>query len=504
MSDLKFSCPHCNQHLELPEDMCGTVVDCPSCGNRIQTPTFAQLREGGPASTYTIIGVDGSRYGPVTADQLRQWIREGRVNAATRVQVEGNSDWKALGEIAEFAALSSVKAPPPYIGSVTAGTGADVASDQRPLPKPMRYSPPESSALQGNLNGAETGLSAHGISRTPMFLFTYMALTKSKEKKTGSVTAPNRVEAIRALEKHGLLPIRISEPEAVPIPVVAPAATPNMGASPAGGHSGSVETGERFCPVAVVPPLREPLMITLAESVPADAPGERFEVVRQNGETVTIASAERLREYILKSYFARNTQVRKVLVDEAGTRTESAWTALEQLGDCRPSIDVLYRPIWHRTMKWLWYGVIGGVILKALDTAVFMFEANESVGVLWVAMILGLGLSVKWHWVKWVAFIIIGGVLKEGKLNVGVLLPMFGGALFTTVLIGALFGALVGMIIGTIIGYCRASSGPRAPDALPEGNKPLTLGLYAPIGGLVVLIPIYIWLINKIANAYGN
>lgn len=275
-----------------------------------------------------------------------------------------------------------------------------------------------------------------------------------------------------------VLPIRVSEPEAAPIPPVLLAARTNMGATPADGHSGS------------------------AESVPADAPGERFEVVQQNGETVTIASAERLREFILKSYFARNAQVRKVLVDEAGARSESAWTTLEQLGDCRPSIDVLYRPVWHRTMKWLWYGVIGGIILKSVDTAVFMFEANESAGVLWVVLLLGLGLSFKWPKVMWVAIFICVGILKEGKLNVGVLLPMFGGALFSTVLIGALFGALVGMIIGTIIGYCRASSGPRAPDALPEGNKPLTLGLCAPIGGLAVLIPIYIWLINIIVSAY--
>ncbi len=336
----------------------------------------------------------------------------------------------------------------------------------------------------------------------PVFLFTYMALTKSKEKKTGSVTAPNRVEAIRALEQQGLLPISVSEPEAVPLPPVLRAASTNMGATPADGHSGSAEMSKRFYPVAVQPPLREPLMITLAESVPADAPGERFEVVRQNGETVTIASAERLREYILKSYFARNAQVRKVLVDEAGARTESTWTALEQLGDCRPSIDVLYRPVWHRTMKWLWYGVIGGIILKSVDTAVFMFEANESVGVLWVVTILGLGLSFKWPKAMWFAILISVGILKEGKLNVGVLIPTFGGALFSTVLIGSLFGALVGMIIGTIVGYCRASSGSRAPDALPEGNKPLTLGLFAPIGGLAVLIPIYIWLINTVLSAY--
>jgi hypothetical protein len=32
-----------------------------------------------------------------------------------------------------------------------------------------------------------------------------------------------------------------------------------------------------------------------------------------------------------------------------------------------------------------------------------------------------------------------------------------------------------------------------APDAEPEGNRPLLLGILAPVGALAVLIPAYIW-----------
>ncbi|MCU0771404.1 MAG: DUF4339 domain-containing protein [Verrucomicrobia bacterium] len=49
-----------------------------------------------------IIGGDGKEYGPVTGDQVRQWIREGRANAQTRVQREGEAGWIRLGELAEF------------------------------------------------------------------------------------------------------------------------------------------------------------------------------------------------------------------------------------------------------------------------------------------------------------------------------------------------------------------------------------------------------------------
>ena len=37
------------------------------------------------------------RYGPVTAEELREWITEGRVNAQTRAMVEGTV-WKSLVE----------------------------------------------------------------------------------------------------------------------------------------------------------------------------------------------------------------------------------------------------------------------------------------------------------------------------------------------------------------------------------------------------------------------
>ncbi len=32
---------------------------------------------------YKIIGADGKEYGPVTAEQLKQWIADGRVNGNT-------------------------------------------------------------------------------------------------------------------------------------------------------------------------------------------------------------------------------------------------------------------------------------------------------------------------------------------------------------------------------------------------------------------------------------
>ena len=70
---------------------------------------------------YIIIGADGREYGPVTSDQLREWITEGRANAQSKVRSEGSSEWKLLSELTEFAPLFSTQpastlanTPPPF------------------------------------------------------------------------------------------------------------------------------------------------------------------------------------------------------------------------------------------------------------------------------------------------------------------------------------------------------------------------------------------------------
>ena len=60
---------------------------------------------------YKIIGADGQQYGPVSAEQLRRWISENRLNAQTPVQPEGSQEWKPLSSYAEFANAFAAKPP---------------------------------------------------------------------------------------------------------------------------------------------------------------------------------------------------------------------------------------------------------------------------------------------------------------------------------------------------------------------------------------------------------
>jgi Domain of unknown function (DUF4190)/GYF domain 2 len=63
-------------------------------------------------SMYKIIGADGRQYGPVSAEQLQQWIAEGRANAQSHTLAEGATEWKPLGAVPEFAARFAPQTPP--------------------------------------------------------------------------------------------------------------------------------------------------------------------------------------------------------------------------------------------------------------------------------------------------------------------------------------------------------------------------------------------------------
>lgn len=74
---------------------------------------------------YKVIGVDGKEYGPVSAEQLREWIAAGRANAQSMVQAEGTEGWKPLAQLPEFAA---VLPPPAGFASSTVPPGTSVPS----------------------------------------------------------------------------------------------------------------------------------------------------------------------------------------------------------------------------------------------------------------------------------------------------------------------------------------------------------------------------------------
>lgn len=80
---------------------------------------------------YRVKGADQKEYGPVSFEQVQQWIRENRLNRFSLVEKDGEPGWKPLAQFPEFADL----VPPPPSGTPPtavpgteahpAGAGAD-------------------------------------------------------------------------------------------------------------------------------------------------------------------------------------------------------------------------------------------------------------------------------------------------------------------------------------------------------------------------------------------
>jgi hypothetical protein len=85
---------------------------------------------------YYVIGADGNEYGPVSLEQMRKWVSEGRVNAQSKVRAEGSDTWQTaaeLSEISQFLPVANMATPgsaqlPPYGQPATAKTGLATTS----------------------------------------------------------------------------------------------------------------------------------------------------------------------------------------------------------------------------------------------------------------------------------------------------------------------------------------------------------------------------------------
>src|SRR5882724_2482112 len=74
-------------------------------------------------ANYTIIGGDGKQYGPITGEDLRKWISEGRANAQSLAKADSDAEFRALvtfPELADvFASQTAAPGVPPVFGTTT-------------------------------------------------------------------------------------------------------------------------------------------------------------------------------------------------------------------------------------------------------------------------------------------------------------------------------------------------------------------------------------------------
>jgi hypothetical protein len=82
-------------------------------------------------ANYIIIGGDQKEYGPITADDVRKWIAEGRLNEHSRMKAESDAEFRPLSAFPEFANAFGAPAPmpgaPPLYNSPGTSAGREAA-----------------------------------------------------------------------------------------------------------------------------------------------------------------------------------------------------------------------------------------------------------------------------------------------------------------------------------------------------------------------------------------
>jgi hypothetical protein len=81
---------------------------------------------------YFIQGADQKQYGPISAEQLRQWIAENRLNRTSPCRAEAEETWKTLGDFPEFAdAFGTVPPATPQYSPSPGPLGSDPSAEVR-------------------------------------------------------------------------------------------------------------------------------------------------------------------------------------------------------------------------------------------------------------------------------------------------------------------------------------------------------------------------------------
>jgi serine/threonine-protein phosphatase 6 regulatory ankyrin repeat subunit B len=93
-------CPQCGRTITQSErdKMACTLSPLTHCEQPSSTKPESPMR----SPMYKIIGTDQQEYGPISEENIRQWIKEGRLNGESNIQSVGSGQWKLLRDMPEF------------------------------------------------------------------------------------------------------------------------------------------------------------------------------------------------------------------------------------------------------------------------------------------------------------------------------------------------------------------------------------------------------------------
>lgn len=217
-----------------------------------------------------------------------------------------------------------------------------------------------------------------------------------------------------------------------------------------------------------------------------------IEVFRTASESpIRFADAAALRTAILAGEIRRTDSARRITAATATDAAVPKWIPVDEFARGDASLRGLYRPAWALGLSYAWRGAVAGMVLKALDTTATLFYLNSNAGWLWLGTIASLFLARKWPWAPAVPLAISLSAFHQ----INFFFMALGAAAA-----GAFFGWPLGMIVGVLVARFHSKPDAMAPDALPEGNRPLWLGVALPAAVLLPSASFYIWIHLKLAS----
>jgi hypothetical protein len=76
MSDIRFACPHCSQHIACDADYCDVAIDCPACGNSMVVPRLTATDSTHPAMVLVASTPAPKHIVPPPIPPLRAWTEQ--------------------------------------------------------------------------------------------------------------------------------------------------------------------------------------------------------------------------------------------------------------------------------------------------------------------------------------------------------------------------------------------------------------------------------------------
>ncbi len=105
---IALHCKDCDSDFHVKDELVGKTIRCPKCNEAtIRVPNLVPAKHA--RDQWKFKGLDGQEYGPVSKQDLDQWVTEGRVNEQTQIQAPGQSQWQSAASF--YPSLNSPSAP---------------------------------------------------------------------------------------------------------------------------------------------------------------------------------------------------------------------------------------------------------------------------------------------------------------------------------------------------------------------------------------------------------